>query len=83
MSKPFYKRKRLWIPILLLAPVAALLVYLAINPIPHFRKTVNFLLQHVAGIEERQAKVGKRRGNYYEGGAQDRKSTRLNSSHRT
>jgi len=68
MPKPFYKRKRLWIPLLLLAPVAALLIYLALNPIPHFRKTVNFLLQHVAGIEEKQARVGKRRVNYYEGG---------------
>lgn len=71
MPKPFYKRKRLWIPLLLLAPVAALLIYLALNPIPHFRKTVNFLLQHVAGIEERQARVGKRRVNYYEGGSQN------------
>lgn len=70
MSKPFFKRKRLWIPLLLLTPVAALLIYLAINPIPNFRKTVNFLLQHVAGIEEKQARVGRRRVNYYEGGAE-------------
>ncbi|MDL1872322.1 alpha/beta fold hydrolase [Deltaproteobacteria bacterium PRO3] len=71
MPKPVYKRKRLWIPLLLLAPVAALLIYLALNPIPHFRKTVNFLLQHVAGIEEQQARVGKRRVNYYEGGKEN------------
>lgn len=71
MPKPFYKRKRLWIPILLLTPVATLFIYLALNPIPNFRKTVNFLLQHVAGIEEKNIKVGKRRINYYEGGAQN------------
>ncbi|MFO1462628.1 MAG: alpha/beta hydrolase [bacterium] len=68
MPKPFYRRKRLWIPLLLLAPFAALLIYLSLDPLPHFRKTVNYLLQHFGGIEEQFLRAGRYNLHYYEGG---------------
>jgi len=68
MRKPFYRRKRLWIPLLLILPIAALIVYLALDPLPRFRKTVNYLLQHFGGIEEHYRRAGPYYLHYYEGG---------------
>lgn len=67
MSKPFYRRKRLWIPLILLVPFLALFIYLAINPLRNFRTSVHFLFR-MAGIEEVTVKTGKQRVHYYESG---------------
>jgi len=68
MPKKFYQRKRLWFPLLLIAPFAALLIYLVLDPLPHFRKSVNYLLLHFGGIEEHYVRAGRTGLHYYEGG---------------
>lgn len=66
-KKRWYRRKRLWIPILFAGPFVALFVYLAANPLPNFRKTVHFLLARF-GVEERIVVSGKNRIHLYEAG---------------
>ncbi|HKX12728.1 MAG TPA: alpha/beta hydrolase [bacterium] len=70
MTRRFYQRKRLWIPLLLILPALAFLVYLALDPIPRFRGSVDWLLR-LRGIERKTLGKGRQAINYYEGGARD------------
>ncbi|HEX5033793.1 MAG TPA: alpha/beta hydrolase [bacterium] len=76
MARSFYQRKRFWIPFLLLLPVLAFLVYLALDPIPRFRRSVDWLLS-LQGIERKVLGQGRRAIIYYEGGPRDGKAVIL------
>lgn len=67
MAKKFYQRKRLWIPLLL---VAAAVIPFILNPLSAFRKTVNTGLSFF-GIHERTFRADRYRIHYYEGGAKN------------
>jgi pimeloyl-ACP methyl ester carboxylesterase len=70
MTRRFYQRKRFWIPLLVLVPALAFFVYLALDPIPRFRKSVDWYLG-VRGIERKVTGKGRQAINYYEGGPRD------------
>jgi Predicted hydrolases or acyltransferases (alpha/beta hydrolase superfamily) len=70
MPKKFYQRKRLWLPLIFLAPLLTLIVYLALDPLRNFKNSVNFALR-AFDIQERSVRAGKYRLHYYEGGNQN------------
>lgn len=70
MTRRFYQRKRFWIPLLLILPALAFLVYLSLDPIPRFRGSVDWLLR-LRGIERKTLGKGRQAINYYEGGTRD------------
>lgn len=63
-TKPFYKRKRLWVPLILLALVSLPFI---INPLKSFYFTVNQALK-IFGIEQKTLRVGRVPLHFYEGG---------------
>lgn len=64
MKKPIYKRKRLWIPLILLIAIS---IPFVINPLNSFRKTVTFVLR-IRGIQEHTVRSERYAFHYYEGG---------------
>lgn len=66
-KKSWYRRKRLWLPILLFIAVAIPFIR---DPLQSFRWTVNQGFR-AFGIHEHTARGGKYRLHYYEGGAQN------------
>lgn len=70
MARRFYQRKRFWIPLLALVPILAFLVYLALDPIPRFRRSVDLLLS-MRGIERKVSGKGRQAITYYEGGPRE------------
>ena len=73
MKKAFYKRKRLWITLILLVTFSTPFL---INPLNSFRKTVTFGL-NLLGVHERTLRVGNYRLHYFEGGENNPKTVIL------
>ncbi len=70
MKKPFYRRKRFWLPLILLLPPIILFTYLASNPLANFRTSVNYLLARF-GVEERYVSAGRAKVHLYEAGKEN------------
>lgn len=64
MKKPFYKRKRLWIPLVIFILIATPFI---LDPLKSFRTTVTYGLR-LLGIQERTIRTGRYRVHFYEGG---------------
>lgn len=63
-KKPFYKRKRLWIPLIFILLISLPFI---LNPLKSFHFTVTKALQ-IFGIKEHLVRVGRIPLHYYEGG---------------
>lgn len=66
-KRKFYKKKRLWIPLLLLLLLGLAATPFLLNPLGSFHKTVVFLLK-LGGVRERVVRTQRTQIHYWEGG---------------